>query len=180
MGTLVTTLRSVRCCEGGDVGLEMDEESDEVSNQPADRPIASTGPSHVAWCGFERSRFNEAAGGCVQHVDETPCNRHLRDLAEHVKQGVRQAGGTPIGVNAIAVSDGITMGTPGMRASLASREVIADSVEMAVGAHDFDGAVALAGCDKTIPGTLMGLARPEFTEFGGLWWLHHVRSFSGP
>ena len=76
-------------------------------------------------------------------TEVTPCNRHLRDLAEHVKQGVRQAGGTPIEFNAIAVSDGITMGTPGMRASLASREVIADSVEMAVGAHDFDGCVPL-------------------------------------
>ena len=103
-------------------------------------------------------------------TEVTPCNRHLRDLAEHVKQGVRQAGGTPIEFNAIAVSDGITMGTPGMRASLASREVIADSVEMAVGAHDFDGAVALAGCDKTIPGTLMGLARlnlPSLVVYGG-------------
>ena len=100
----------------------------------------------------------------------TPCNIHLRKLAEHVKAGIREAGGTPIEFNSIAVSDGITMGTPGMRASLVSREVIADSVELAVGAHEFDAAVALAGCDKTIPGTLMGLARlnlPSLVLYGG-------------
>ena len=100
----------------------------------------------------------------------TPCNVHLRKLAEHVKAGIRAAGGTPIEFNAIAVSDGITMGTEGMRASLVSREVIADSVELAVGAHEFDAAVALAGCDKTIPGTLMGLARldlPSLVFYGG-------------
>jgi dihydroxy-acid dehydratase len=100
----------------------------------------------------------------------TPCNVHLRTLAEHVKAGIRSAGGTPIEFNSIAVSDGITMGTEGMRASLVSREVIADSVELAVGAHEFDAAIALAGCDKTIPGTLMGLARldlPSLVLYGG-------------
>lgn len=100
----------------------------------------------------------------------TPCNVHLRTLAEHVKAGVREAGGTPIEFNGIAVSDGITMGTEGMRASLVSREVIADSVELSVGAHEFDAAIALAGCDKTIPGTLMGLARldlPSLVVYGG-------------
>ncbi len=100
----------------------------------------------------------------------TPCNVHLRELAEHVKDGIRNAGGTPLEFNSIAVSDGITMGTPGMRASLVSREVIADSVELAVGAHGFDAAIALAGCDKTIPGTLMGLARlnlPSMVLYGG-------------
>ena len=103
-------------------------------------------------------------------TEMTPCNVHLRKLAEHVKAGIRAAGGTPIEFNAIAVSDGITMGTEGMRASLVSREVIADSVELAVGAHEFDAAVALAGCDKTIPGTLMGLARldlPSLVFYGG-------------
>ena len=100
----------------------------------------------------------------------TPCNVHLRKLAEHVKEGIRSAGGTPIEFNGIVVSDGITMGTEGMRASLVSREVIADSVELTVGAHSFDAAVALAGCDKTIPGTLMGLARldlPSLVLYGG-------------
>jgi len=103
-------------------------------------------------------------------TEMTPCNVHLRRLAEHVKAGVRAAGGTPIEFNAIAVSDGITMGTEGMRASLVSREVIADSVELAVGAHEFDAAVALVGCDKTIPGALMGLARldlPSLVLYGG-------------
>ena len=88
-------------------------------------------------------------------TEMTPCNVHLRELAAHVKAGIRAAGGTPIEFNAIAVSDGITMGTEGMRASLVSREVIADSVELAVGAHEFDAAIGLAGCDKTIPGILI-------------------------
>jgi len=103
-------------------------------------------------------------------TEMTPCNSHLRDLAKHIKDGVRAAGGTPIEFNAIAVSDGITMGTEGMRASLASREVIADSVELAVGAHGFHAAIGLVGCDKTIPGTLMGLARlnlPSLVLYGG-------------
>jgi len=103
-------------------------------------------------------------------TEMTPCNVHLRSLAAHVKQGVRDAGGTPIEFNAIAVSDGITMGTEGMRASLMSRELIADSVELAVGAHEFDAAIGLVGCDKTIPGTLMGLGRvnlPSLVLYGG-------------
>ena len=103
-------------------------------------------------------------------TEMTPCNIHLRRLAKHVKDGIRAEGGTPIEFNGIVVSDGITMGTEGMRASLASREVIADSVELAVGAHQFDAAIALAGCDKTIPGTLMGLARldlPSLLLYGG-------------
>ncbi len=103
-------------------------------------------------------------------TEMTPCNVHLRRLAHHIKEGIRSAGGTPIEFNTIAVSDGITMGTEGMRASLASREVIADSVELAVGAHEFDAAIGLVGCDKTIPGTLMGLARlnlPSLVVYGG-------------
>src|SRR5882672_7172357 len=82
-------------------------------------------------------------------TEVTPCNVHLRKLAEYVKEGVRAAGGTPIEFNTIAVSDGISMGTEGMRASLVSREVIADSMELAVLGHSFDAAVALTGCDKT-------------------------------
>src|SRR4051812_3105474 len=81
-----------------------------------------------------------------------PCNIHLRELAEHVKTGIRAAGGTPIEFNTIAVSDGISMGTDGMRASLVSREVIADSMELVVMGHMMDAVVALSGCDKTIPG----------------------------
>jgi dihydroxy-acid dehydratase len=103
-------------------------------------------------------------------TEVTPCNLHLRALAEHVKAGIRDAGGVPIEFNTIAVSDGICMGTPGMRASLVSREVIADSCELAVLAHDLDGVVAISGCDKTIPGTAMALLRldlPAVALYGG-------------
>jgi dihydroxy-acid dehydratase len=103
-------------------------------------------------------------------TEVTPCNVHLRALAEHVKAGVRAAGGTPIEFNTIAVSDGITMGTEGMRGSLVSREVIADSIELFAMAHALDGLVALSGCDKTIPATVMALARldvPGVVLYGG-------------
>jgi dihydroxy-acid dehydratase len=103
-------------------------------------------------------------------TDATPCNVHLRDLAAHVKEGIRAAGGTPIEFNTIVVSDGISMGTEGMRASLVSREVIADSIELAVRGALCDGVVALSGCDKTIPGTMMALARldvPGLMLYGG-------------
>ncbi len=103
-------------------------------------------------------------------TEVTPCNLHLRALAEHVKAGIRAAGGTPIEFNTIAISDGIAMGTPGMRASLISREVIADSIELAVRGHSLDGVVALAGCDKTLPGAVMALARldlPSLVLYGG-------------
>jgi dihydroxy-acid dehydratase len=103
-------------------------------------------------------------------TEVTPCNYHLRRLAEKVKEGVRAAGGTPIEFNTIVVSDGISMGTEGMKASLISREVIADSIELVVRGHLFDAVVALSGCDKTIPGTLMALARlnvPSLMLYGG-------------
>ena len=99
-----------------------------------------------------------------------PCNYHLRRLAERVKAGIRAAGGTPIEFNTIAVSDGITMGTEGMKASLISREVVADSIELVTRGHAFDGLVALSGCDKTIPGTVMALLRcdvPGLMLYGG-------------
>ena len=103
-------------------------------------------------------------------TEVTPCNLHLRRLAERVKEGVRAAGGTPIEFNTIAVSDGISMGTEGMKASLVSREVVADSIELFVQGHLLDGVVALSGCDKTIPGTVMALARldlPSLMLYGG-------------
>jgi len=99
-----------------------------------------------------------------------PCNYHLRRLSEKVKAGIRAAGGTPIEYNTIAVSDGISMGTEGMKASLISREVIADSIELVARGHLFDAVVALSGCDKTIPGTVMALARlnlPSVMLYGG-------------
>ncbi|MFN3681949.1 MAG: dihydroxy-acid dehydratase [Nitrospira sp.] len=103
-------------------------------------------------------------------IEVMPCNYHLRRLSERVKAGIRAAGGTPIEYNTIAISDGISMGTEGMRASLISREVIADSIELVARGHLFDGLVALSGCDKTIPGTVMALARlnlPSLMLYGG-------------
>ncbi|HTL33799.1 MAG TPA: dihydroxy-acid dehydratase, partial [Kofleriaceae bacterium] len=103
-------------------------------------------------------------------TEVTPCNVHLRALAESVKAGIRSAGGTPIEFNTIAISDGITMGTEGMRGSLISRELIADSIELFVASHMLDGVVALSGCDKTIPATAMALARldvPGLVLYGG-------------
>ena len=103
-------------------------------------------------------------------TDTTPCNVHLRTLAEWVREGVREAGGVSLEFNTIAVSDGITMGTAGMRASLVSREVVADSIELVARGYHFDGMVALTGCDKTIPGAVMALARldlPSLMLYGG-------------
>jgi dihydroxy-acid dehydratase len=103
-------------------------------------------------------------------AETTPCNSHLRQLAEWVKEGVREAGGTPIEFNTVVISDGITMGTEGMKTSLISREVIADSIELMTRGYLFDGIVALSGCDKTIPGTVMALARlnrPSLMFYGG-------------
>ena len=102
-------------------------------------------------------------------TEVTPCNLHLRRLAAKVKEGIRAAGGTPIEFNTIAISDGISMGTDGMRASLISREVVADSIELFVLGHSLDAVVAISGCDKTIPGTVMALARldvPSLALYG--------------
>ena len=103
-------------------------------------------------------------------IEIGPCNLHLRTLAEHVKAGVRAAGGTPMEFNTVSISDGITMGTEGMRASLVSREVIADSIELVARGNLFDALVILVGCDKTIPGAAMALARlnvPGVVLYGG-------------
>jgi dihydroxy-acid dehydratase len=103
-------------------------------------------------------------------IELMPCTAHLRHLAEHVKAGIREAGGTPMEFNTIAVCDGISMGTTGMRASLISREVIADSIELTSRGHLFDAVVALSGCDKTIPATVMALLRlnlPSLMLYGG-------------
>jgi len=103
-------------------------------------------------------------------IEIGPCNFHLRELAASVKQGIRSAGGTPMEFNTVSISDGITMGTEGMRMSLVSREVIADSIELVARGNQFDGLVALVGCDKTIPGAIMALARlnlPSLVLYGG-------------
>lgn len=103
-------------------------------------------------------------------IEIGPCNLHLRHLAEHVKAGIRAAGGTPLEFNTVSISDGITMGTDGMRASLISREVIADSIELVARGNLLDALVVLVGCDKTIPGGVMALARlnlPGLVLYGG-------------
>ena len=103
-------------------------------------------------------------------IETMPCNYNLRELAKHVKAGIREAGGTPMEFNTIAISDGVTMGTEGMKASLVSRDLIADSIELVGRGHMFDGIVALVACDKTIPGAAMALLRlnvPGVVLYGG-------------
>src|SRR6202140_848892 len=103
-------------------------------------------------------------------IEIGPCNYHLRELAQHVKDGIRKAGGTPLEFNTVSISDGITMGTQGMKTSLISREVIADSIELVTRGNLFDAIVILVGCDKTIPGGIMALARlniPGLILYGG-------------
>jgi len=103
-------------------------------------------------------------------IETMPCNFHLRRLSEKVKEGIRRAGGTPIEYNTVSISDGITMGTEGMKTSLVSREVVADSIELVARGHYFDAIVAISGCDKTIPGTVMALCRlnvPSLMIYGG-------------
>src|SRR4051795_3062105 len=103
-------------------------------------------------------------------IETMPCNFGLRKLAEEVKKGVRAAGGTPMEFNTVAISDGVTMGTEGMKTSLISREVIADSVELVGRGHMFDAVIGLGACDKTLPGLSLALARlniPGFLLYGG-------------
>src|SRR5262245_4672588 len=103
-------------------------------------------------------------------IETMPCNYNLRELAVKVKEGIRAAGGTPMEFNTVAISDGVTMGTEGMKASLVSREIIADSIELVARGHMFDGIVALVACDKTIPGAGMALLRlniPGLVLYGG-------------
>ena len=121
--------------------------------------------------GFTREDLKKPIIGIANTwIEIGPCNYHLRELAEHVKKGIRDAGGTPMEFNTVSISDGITMGSEGMRASLVSREVIADSIELVARGNLFDGIVAISGCDKTIPGTIMALARvdvPSLMIYGG-------------
>src|SRR5579884_3556615 len=103
-------------------------------------------------------------------IETMPCNLHLRQLAAKVKEGVRAAGGTPMEFNTISISDVVSMGTEGMKASLVSRELVADSIELVGRGHMFDAIVALVGCDKTIPGGAMALIRlnvPSVLLYGG-------------
>ena len=127
--------------------------------------------SYLKAIGFTDEDLRKPIIGIANTWTETMnCNYKLRDLAVHVKEGVRAAGGTPMEFNTIAISDGITMGTEGMKASLVSREVIADSIELVARGHMFDGIVALVACDKTIPAAAMALLRlntPGIVMYGG-------------
>jgi dihydroxy-acid dehydratase len=122
-------------------------------------------------CGLGDEDFAKPLIGVANTwIEIGPCNYHLRELAEHVKAGVRAAGGTPLEFNTVSISDGITMGTEGMRTSLVSREVIADSIELVSRGNLFDALIVLVGCDKTIPGGVMSLARlniPGLILYGG-------------
>jgi dihydroxy-acid dehydratase len=122
-------------------------------------------------CGLRDEDFAKPLIGIANTwIEIGPCNYHLRELAEHVKEGVRAAGGTPLEFNTVSISDGITMGTEGMRMSLVSREVIADSIELVSRGNLFDALIVLVGCDKTIPGGIMALARlniPGLILYGG-------------
>ena len=122
-------------------------------------------------CGFKDDDFQKPLIGVANTwIEIGPCNYHLRELAQHVKDGIRAAGGTPLEFNTVSISDGITMGTEGMRASLISREVITDSIELVTRGNLFDALVVLVGCDKTIPAGIMALARlniPGLVLYGG-------------
>jgi dihydroxy-acid dehydratase len=141
-------------------------------------PERAPARAYLHGIGYSREDLSKPIVGVAHSWIETmPCNFNNRALAAKVKQGVRAAGGTPMELNTIAISDGITMGTPGMRASLVSREVIADSIELVADAHRFDALVTITGCDKTIPGAVMAMARldiPSVMLYGGSirpgWW----------
>jgi dihydroxy-acid dehydratase len=155
-----------------------------VSNEQNNTPPGKTnsiplteGPSRAAAramlraVGFSKEDLHKPIIGIANTWTEIgPCNFHLRDIAEAVKQGIREAGGTPMEFNTVTISDGITMGTQGMKASLISREVIADSIELVARGNAFDGLVCIAGCDKNMPGAIMALARldiPGLMLYGG-------------
>ncbi len=150
-----------------DVPLDPKHMSRALTEGPARAPARA----YLHGIGFDAEALSKPIVGVASTWIETmPCNFHLRALAAKVKDGIRAAGGTPMELNTIAISDGITMGTSGMKTSLVSREVIADSIELVAKGHLFDAVVALSGCDKTIPGTVMALARldvPSVMLYGG-------------
>ena len=136
-----------------------------------DGPDRAAARAYMKGVGFDDDALSRPTIGIANTWTEAmPCNFHLRRLAEHIKDGVRAAGGTPMEFNTVAVSDGITMGTKGMKTSLVSREVIADSIELMARGYQFDALVALSACDKTIPGAVMALVRldiPGVMLYGG-------------
>ena len=141
--------------------------SDAITAGPARAPARS----YLRATGLTDADFGKPMIAIVNSWSTvTPCNMHLDTLAHPVRDAIRAAGAVPVDFNTIVVSDGVSMGTPGMRASLVSREVIADSIELAVEGHTLDGVVVIVGCDKTIPGAAMALARmnvPGLVFYGG-------------
>ncbi len=134
-------------------------------------PSRAAARSYLRGVGFSKEDLHKPIIGIANTWTEIgPCNFHLRQVAEAVKQGIREAGGTPMEFNTITIHDGITMGTQGMKASLISREVIADSIELVTRGNSFDGLVCIAGCDKNMPAAIMALARldiPGLMLYGG-------------
>ena len=127
-----------------------------------DGPERAGARAHFRAMGIDPARLGGPIVGIASTWTGTmPCNLNQRDLSDHAAQAIEAAGGVPLPFNTIAVSDNQSQGTPGMRASLISREVIADSIELMVHAHDFDAVVCLVGCDKTVPAALMALARVD-------------------
>jgi dihydroxy-acid dehydratase len=151
----------------GENGFDLKHRSRALTEGPERAPARA----YLKGIGFDDEALAKPIIGVASTWIETmPCNFHLRALSAKVKEGIREAGGTPMELNTIAISDGITMGTSGMKTSLVSREVIADSIELVGRGHLFDAVIALSGCDKTIPGTVMALARlnvPSVMLYGG-------------
>ena len=146
-----------------------------------DGPDRAHSRAYMKGIGFDDEALSRPTIGIANTWTEAmPCNFHLRGLAEHVKEGVRAAGGTPMEFNTVAVSDGVTMGTQGMKASLVSREVIADSIELMARGYQFDAIVALCACDKTIPGLRDGAGPPRHPLGGPLRRLDRARPLARP
>ena len=146
-------------------------------------PSRAAARSYLRGVGFSKEDLHKPIIGIANTWTEIgPCNFHLRQVAEAVKQGVRDAGGTPMEFNTVTISDGITMGTQGMKASLISREVIADSIELVARGNSFDGLICIAGCDKNMPAAIMALARvdiPGMMLYGGSIAPGHLRQPDG-
>jgi dihydroxy-acid dehydratase len=134
-------------------------------------PSRAAARSYLRGAGFKKDDLHKPIIGIANTWTEIgTCNVHLRDVAEALKEGIREAGGTPMEFNTVTISDGITMGTQGMKASLVSREVIADSIELVARGNLFDGLVGIGGCDKNMPGIIMALCRldiPGMMLYGG-------------
>jgi dihydroxy-acid dehydratase len=153
------------------------------SNVLTEGPSRAAARSYLRGVGFSKEDLHKPIIGVANTWTEIgPCNFHLRDVAAAVKQGIRDAGGTPMEFNTVTISDGITMGTEGMKASLISREVIADSIELVARGNSFDGIVCIAGCDKNMPAAIMALARldiPGLMLYGGSIAPGHLRQPDG-